>query len=385
VAALSRALVKYERWDEILKSGSVPWGTSNRDKLTRLHAEAAAHIGKKDVAEARKAVSAHSALKAELEKEPGKPMLLQWEAQDLELRGMFALLRGETLEGIALLTEAAPKEIAHRETYDDPPFNPAIGWSRVGRAYLDNGSPALAVTAFGRALHHVRNDPFALAGLTEAHHALGQAREAADAYAQLLYVWSDAEPGNKTLERVRKLGIDVSPIDRSPAPQRNYRKTTLDQFGPAIWKPFTAPELKVTDAEGKPVTLEQFRGKNVILVFYLGAGCAHCVKQVRDLSDRAAEWTALDAHVIAVSQDTPESNAASLAKGPLKVRLASDSGSANARRFKSYDDFEEMGIHSTILIDREGRVHWASHGGAPFSDYTFLASQLRRMNEHAKR
>ena len=40
---------------------------------------------------------------------------------------------------------------------------------------------------------------------------------------------------------------------------------------------------------------------------------------------------------------------------------------------KSYDDFEEIGIHSTILIDKDGRVHWAQHGGAPFSDFTFLS------------
>ena len=49
--------------------------------------------------------------------------------------------------------------------------------------------------------------------------------------------------------------------------------------------------------------------------------------------------------------------------------LGSDTGFENARRFKSYDDFEEMGIHSTILIDKEGRVHWAKHGGAPFDDF----------------
>ena len=52
--------------------------------------------------------------------------------------------------------------------------------------------------------------------------------------------------------------------------------------------------------------------------------------------------------------------------------LGSDANWQNARRFKSYDDFEEMGIHSTILIDKDGRVHWAQHGGAPFDDYKFL-------------
>ena len=43
-----------------------------------------------------------------------------------------------------------------------------------------------------------------------------------------------------------------------------------------------------------------------------------------------------------------------------------------------------MGIHSTILIDRDGKVHWASHGGAPFTDYAFLAAQLRRMNARTR-
>ena len=62
----------------------------------------------------------------------------------------------------------------------------------------------------------------------------------------------------------------------------------------------------MTDPTGKRITLDQFRGKNVILTFYLGAGCAHCVKQVKDLSERADEWARLDTVVVAVSQDTPE-------------------------------------------------------------------------------
>jgi peroxiredoxin len=62
-------------------------------------------------------------------------------------------------------------------------------------------------------------------------------------------------------------------------------------------------------------------------------------------------------------------------------RLLSDATLANAKRFKSYDDFEEMPIHSTLLIDRQGRIHWGRHGGDPFDDVKFLQAQLRRMNE----
>ena len=47
----------------------------------------------------------------------------------------------------------------------------------------------------------------------------------------------------------------------------------------------------------------------------------------------------------------------------------------------TYDDFEEMELHSTILIDKQGRVHWARTGGDPFSDVAFLTKQLERMNQ----
>jgi peroxiredoxin len=254
-------------------------------------------------------------------------------------------------------------------------------WSRLGYAYLDQQSPKLATDAFARALKAVPNDPFSLAGLVQAHHALGEDKQAADAMGRLEFVWSDAEAGLRWLHDARATGVKSPPIDRSPGEQRPYRKTTLEQYGPAIWSPFAAPALDVTDSTGKRLTLDQFRGKNVILTFYLGAGCAHCVKQVKDLSERADEWARLDAVVVTVSQDEPDKNAKSQVLSPLKVILGSDTNWQNARRFKSYDDFEEMGIHSTILIDKDGRVYWAQHGGAPFDDYKFLVSQLQRMNQ----
>ena len=40
-----------------------------------------------------------------------------------------------------------------------------------------------------------------------------------------------------------------------------------------------------------------------------------------------------------------------------------------------------MEVHSTILIDKQGRVHWASTGGEPFGDMAFLSKQLERMNK----
>ena len=381
VSALSRALIKFERWDDILKDGLIPWGDSLRDKLGRRFAEAAAHLGKKNVEAATKAVDEHAALKADVDKDSNSTLKRQFEVQDLELRGTLAILKGDAIDGITLLTQAAPKELEYRSYYDDPPSYPTLMWSKLGYAYLDQQSPKLAADAFARALKAVPNDPFALAGLVRAHHGLGENKLASDAMGRLAFVWSDAEPGLRWMDAARATGVSSSPIDRSPARQRSYRKTTLDQFGPAIWAPFAAPALEVTDPAGNRITLDQFRGKNVLLTFYLGAGCAHCVKQVKDLSERADEWARLDTVVVTVSQDAPESNAKSQELSPLKVTLGSDRAWENARRFKSFDDFEEIGIHSTILIDKDGRVHWAQHGGSPFDDFKFLASQLQRMNQ----
>ena len=381
VSALARALVKFERWDDILKDGSIPWGDSLRDRLGRRFAEASAHLGKKNLEAATKAVDEHAALKADVDKDSNSMLKRQFEVQDLELRGTLAILKGDAIDGITLLTQAAPKELEYRSYYDDPPSYPTLMWSKLGYAYLDQQSPKLAADAFARALKAVPNDPFALAGLVRAHHGLGENKLASDAMGRLAFVWSDAEAGLRWLDAARATGVSSTPIDRSPGKQRSYRNTTLDRFGPAIWVPNAAPALDVTDPTGKRITLDQFRGKNVLLTFYLGAGCAHCVKQVKDLSERADEWTRLDTVVITVSQDAPESNAKSQELSPLKVTLGSDRAWENARRFKSFDDFEEIGIHSTILIDKDGRVHLAQHGGSPFDDFKFLISQLQRMNQ----
>ena len=123
------------------------------------------------------------------------------------------------------------------------------------------------------------------------------------------------------------------------------------------------------------MTLDEYKGKNVVLVFYLGRECLHCMNQLRDIAKKKDDWQRLDTVVLAVSPNEP---GASKLDG---VRVLSDSANANARRFKSYDDFEEMELHSTILVDKKGRVYWSRNGGEPFGDTAFLVKQVERMND----
>jgi peroxiredoxin len=271
-----------------------------------------------------------------------------------------------------------------QKQYADPPFYPESLYNSLGEAYLDAASPVLAAQAFEKALELTRNDIFALSGLVRAYAALGEKAKAEDDMARLLFVASNADAGLKTLERAKATGITATPRDSSPAPQRNYARVPLDHFGPPRWQPYEAPALDVRDAAGKAVSLQEYRGKNVLLVFYLGPECPHCLRQLHEIGKNKDEWDRLNTAVLAVSSTAPEKNNEALKQfGDLPARLLSDPDHANARRFHSYDDFEDIELHSTILIDKKGRVYWARFGGDPFSDMTFLVKQVERMNELA--
>jgi len=380
IASLARALVKFERWDDILKENNIPWRDLLRDKADKQYYEARAWFGKGDTMRAEKAVEAHAALKDEVEKAKGGFASL-YEIQTLELKARLLLARGYTLEGLQTLTTAAQKEMINQHEYADPPVYPEALYNTLGEAYLTAKAPALAADAFTRGLDLTKNDLFSLSGLVRAYAALGDKAKAEDAMARLMFVTADADPGLAIVARAIATGIKAAPRDSSPRAQRNYMRTSLEKFGPEKWEPYMAPALEVKDTSGKLVTLNQFKGKNVILVFYLGQECAHCMKQLRDIGAKKDDWEKLDTVVLAVSSTAPEKNAQGMkAFGDLPVTILSDANHINARRFHSYDDFEDMELHSTILIDKQGRVHWGRNGGEPFGDMAFLQKQLERMN-----
>lgn len=380
--AMMRALIKFERWGQLLDSKTIPWRDTFYDKMNKSYATARAHIGLGHDFEAEKAMDEHAELKKELEKNKDKETV--YNIQSLELRARLHLLKGETLEGLTLLMQAAEQEAKFEKEDSDPPKYPQLLYVSLGDAYLDQKSPALAVKSYEKALAITRNDIFSLSGLVQAHHALGNQKEAENAMARLLFAASGADKGLKVVERAMATGIRAEPRDSSPAPQRNYAASALDHFGPNAWAPYDSPAFSAVTTAGKKTTLADFKDKNVILVFYLGRECVHCMKQLKDLQAKKEDWDKNDAVVLAVSNNPPETNASMIKEADwTAVRFLSDSRSETARRFQSYDDFEEMELHSTILIDKKGRVHWARTGGSPFEDMGFLTKQLERMNAEA--
>ena len=133
------------------------------------------------------------------------------------------------------------------------------------------------------------------------------------------------------------------------------------QFGPAIWAPFAGAGARrhrrrrqAADARSVPRQERDSRRS-------ISASAARTASSRSRICPSApSEWARLDTEVD--RREPGRAGAERQVAGAVAAEGACSDptpASQNARRFKSYDDFEEMGIHSTILIDKDGRVYWA--------------------------
>ncbi len=381
VISLVRVLTRFERWDELLRSREIPWDLNPQLRVQKDYYQAVAHLSRGEVKRAEESVDAFEA-RYKTASEQGDDHRLKMLApiQQKELRGLLLLAQGKTNEGFVEISAAAKEDREFRVIDFDPPTTGRIILNVLGREYLKHGLPAEARQAFEQALQVVPNDGIALAGLIQAHHALGQDGKAAEHLNRLRHVWSGADAGLPWMKEAMALGLKAPGRDVAMVKESPYDPAKLDRLGPAYWEPARAPKLSGRDPSGRRVSLAEYRGRNVLLVFYLGEECPHCMEQLVAISRRHQEFSDLNTAVLAVSSNPPEQNAASLQTRSLPIRLLSDVDFANAKRFHSFDDFEERALHSTLLIDGEGKLRWGQNGGAPFMNFDFLLAEIQRVN-----
>lgn len=394
VMPLTRAFLKFERWEQILDDKELPTPKEPPLALFKQAAQviALAELGRTQQArEALKAFQARSraVLEEEIAKTPDQAAKIRKDAEENEpalfktAEAKVLLAEGKRLDAIRLLLDIAEKESLAREQHkyaNDPPSDPWPAMRLVGDVYLAGGDLGSAIDAYKHALDDVPNDAWCLAGLAKAYAARGNTQEATRFAGRFMAVWNGADPNLRLTKEVLALNLNATPKAETLKPERMYDPAALDKLGPSNWQPFAAPELDCLDTARKHVRLSNFRGKNVLLVFYLSDQCVHCMEQLGAINTRIKEFGDANTVVLAVSAATPEVNKESVKLAPFKVTLLSDVDHANARRFSSYDDFEDMELHSTILIDAKGQVRWKRTGGDPFGDVDYLLREIKRWN-----
>lgn len=123
-----------------------------------------------------------------------------------------------------------------------------------------------------------------------------------------------------------------------------------------------APTFTLNNQQGEAVSLEDFKGKYVVLYFYPKDSTPGCTTQACDFRDSIEDFTALNAVILGVSPDNEASHQKFIAKHKLPFDLLVDEEKEAAEAYdvwKLKKNFgrEYMGIErSTFLIDPEGKV-----------------------------
>ncbi|MBY9021119.1 MAG: thioredoxin-dependent thiol peroxidase [Candidatus Lokiarchaeota archaeon] len=123
-----------------------------------------------------------------------------------------------------------------------------------------------------------------------------------------------------------------------------------------------APEFCLPDKDYKTVCLKDFKGKYVIVYFYPKDNTPGCTTEAIGFTGILPELQKLNADVIGISADSPESHAKFIEKKNLKVTLLSDQEKQVIKSYgkwgkKSFRGKEYLGVtRSTFLINPEGKI-----------------------------
>jgi peroxiredoxin Q/BCP len=127
-----------------------------------------------------------------------------------------------------------------------------------------------------------------------------------------------------------------------------------------------APAFKLPNQDGKPVSLADHKGQYVVLYFYPKDDTPGCTVEACEFTAGVKAFEKLDAVVLGVSADSPESHRKFIKKHKLAVTLLSDADKTMMQQYGAYGEKTLYGrkfmgiIRSTVVIGPDGKVaaHW---------------------------
>ena len=419
---LADVLRDYELWEEVVRLADTPLldaEDGDSRELSRLRLLAAAHHGLGDASgladvlaemEQRRdaAAAEHDAAErkrlAEEEPEP----LTDWQ------RSLVDLVADKA--GVEAKRPAAGKARPYRSKSLDGAIAEVRGYRDLlaGTFAAERSGEKKPLSCFGSLPMEAQARLALAAGMPDdalklAEKAVGKAEDEVLPLAALAFVQERTGHGGdaiETFKRLRALSSSIDSLDYRPlrrvaqvaamaghAGDWRVVPTVVDDvgdrpelatLGPLRWQPVAAPEWSLPDSTGQRLSLTEYRGKPVVVIFYLGHGCLHCAEQLQKFAPRTRDFRDAGIEVVGISTDTTEEVAADLASsgdalGGFAFPLLADPELNVFRQYRCHDDFEKRPLHGTFLIDGTGQVRWQDIGHEPFTDPQFLLDEAKRL------
>jgi len=402
---LFHVLQQYELWDELIALCQTPYlepTDLEEEQVKRLRALGAGYlsVGKLEDGKAQMMALTELLNKVKAERQTAANAAEAKAREEKKPDDQVAKAKTDAEAGFNGRTqpiEAALNELQGRWALAGIDFGVAVGhFEKAGmskesmsRVYLQAGDLAKAEQHAREAVEQGRHRVYPLANQVEILHRLGKTAEASEAFRQLQAISGSIDMAAPIFVRLTEIAPKLGlPSDwRQPlvVPADAGERPSLDTLGPFRWRPSPAPDWGLADARGEQITLAQYRGKPVVVIFYLGFGCLHCVEQLNAFAPMYQEYASAGISVVGVSTEPLGTLKEALVSreqssaGPLPMPLVSDSDLAVFKTYRCFDDFENRALHGTFLIDADGLVRWQDIGFEPFSDPRFLLNESKRL------
>ena len=146
-----------------------------------------------------------------------------------------------------------------------------------------------------------------------------------------------------------------------------------------------APNFELPDTELKMRTLDEFKGKKIVLSFFVAASSPVCENELCTFRDSWDELSNLNAQVIAISNDGPFANKAFAEKHNFKFPLLGD---YNSKTIRDYDVLMKDLLHikdynaakrSVFVIMEDGKIgyKWVSDDPLKEPNYDEIKEALK--------
>jgi peroxiredoxin Q/BCP len=135
-----------------------------------------------------------------------------------------------------------------------------------------------------------------------------------------------------------------------------YRMVHASDNAPAVGT--VAPNFTLNSQEGKPVTLDEYRGKWVVLYFYPKDFTSGCTTEAHNFQRDLAQYEAKNAVILGVSVDTTDSHQKFCTKEGLNFKLLADTDHKVSDEYGSIMNLgvTKLSARHTFLLNPQGVI-----------------------------
>ncbi|MCG6155434.1 peroxiredoxin family protein [Rubinisphaera margarita] len=120
-----------------------------------------------------------------------------------------------------------------------------------------------------------------------------------------------------------------------------------------------APEWSVESYTGGTLSGEDY-DSNVLLIFYRGVTCVHCMEQLSGIARNAEKFEKRNIEIVAISHDLPNRSTVDRIRdrNNIKFSMGTDPRLSTFEDFNCLDGRRQM--HGLVLINPKGHIVWKS-------------------------